>query len=74
MLSLNVHVRQVLGEWQVTAILVESFGESLEPEVATDAYTMPLTEREWDSDALTSTLSALARWSGRAMDLAERKH
>jgi hypothetical protein len=67
MLSLNVHVRQVLGEWQVSAILVESFGEGLSPEVSTDSYTMPLTEREWDSDALTATLSALARWSGRAI-------
>lgn len=67
MLSLNVHVRQDLGEWTVTAILVESYGEGLEPDVSHDHYTMPLTESEWDGDALEATLSALARWSGRAI-------
>lgn len=74
MLSLNVHVRQDLGDWYVTAVLVESYGEGMDPDVAQDSYTMPLTATEWDADALTATLSALARWSGRAIDRASLDH
>jgi len=68
MLSLNVHVRQVLGTWEVSAVLVRDPGAGLEPEVAQDRYTMPLTSEEWDSDDLSAVLSALARWSGRTSE------
>lgn len=67
MLSLNLHVRQDLGQWSCTAVLVQDLGAGLEPEVSTSHYTMPLTGPEWDDDALSSVLSAVARWSGWAM-------
>lgn len=67
MLSLNLHVRQDLGQWTCTAVLVRDDGAGLEPEVSTSHYTMPLTGPEWDSDDLSAVLSAVARWSGWAM-------
>lgn len=67
MISLNLHVRQDLGQWTCTAVLVQDHGRGLEPEVSTSNYTMPLTGPEWDDDALSAVLSAVARWSGWAM-------
>lgn len=64
MLSLNLHVRQVLGEWQCTAVLVRDVGEGFSPEVSTGSCTLPLTGQEWDLDDLSAVLSAVQRWSG----------
>lgn len=64
MLSLNVHVRQDLGEWTLSAVLVEEYGRGLEPAKSTAVWRSPLTPSEWDADPLTAVLSALARWSG----------
>lgn len=72
MLSLNLHVRQDLGEWTCTAVLCRNDGEGLEPEVSTSLYTMPLTGPEWDADDLSAVLSAVARWSGWAMSETSR--
>jgi hypothetical protein len=68
MLSLTVHLVQVLGEWAVSATLVRDAGAGLEPEVCWDRSTLPLTGDEWDADDLTAVLSALARWSGRTSE------
>lgn len=68
MVSLTVVVRQELGEWVVTATLVETYGQGLEPVKATAVSRLPLTGREWDSDPLWSVLSALGRWSGMTME------
>jgi hypothetical protein len=65
MVTINVHVRQDLGEWVVTAVLTESHGAGLAPSVSTSEYHMPLTEREWDSDPLSAGLSAVSRWVGK---------
>lgn len=63
MLSLNLHVRQVLGEWQCSAVLVRDLGEGFAPEVSHGTYTLPLTGPEWDEDDLSAVLSAVQRWS-----------
>lgn len=63
MLTLNVHLRQDLGEWVVTAHLQESYGEGLEPLASSCVYHFPLTAAEWDGDALSAVLSALQRLS-----------
>lgn len=68
MLSLNLHVRQVLGEWHCTAVLVRDLGDGFQPEVSHGSYVMPLTGPEWDEDDLTAVLSAVARWSGMTSD------
>lgn len=68
MVSLNLHLRQELGEWVVTAVLVETYGQGLAPAASHAEYRYPLTEHEWDADVLTSVLSAVARWSGMTME------
>ena len=68
MVSLNLHVRQELGEWVVTAVLVETYGNGIPPDTSTAAYRYPLTDQEWDGDPLSSVLSAVARWSGMTME------
>lgn len=68
MVSLTLHVRQDLGEWHIVATLTEHYGAGLEPAQSRAVWTQPLTEREWDSDPLTSVLSAIARWSGMTME------
>lgn len=68
MVSLNVHIRQDLGDWTLTAVLVEDYGQDLEPARSTTVWVSPLTGPEWDGDALTAVLSALARWSGMTME------
>jgi hypothetical protein len=67
MLSLNLHVRQVLGEWHITATLVRSLGEGYEPEMSSGSCQLALTGPEWDYDDLTAVLSAVSRWSGVTM-------
>lgn len=74
MISLNVHVRQDLGEWRLTAVLVEEYGAGVEPCKSTAVWQSPLTGPEWDADPLTAVLSALARWSGMTMEDQLRKH
>ena len=64
MMSLNVHVRQELGEWVISGTLVESHGKGLEPDVSTNDLRLFLTDEEWSSDPLTAVLSALQRWLG----------
>lgn len=73
MLSLTLHVVQVLGEWQVRATIVRSCGSGLEPEVSSGSSSLPLTGLEWDSDDLTAVLSAVTRWSGLTMEGASLK-
>jgi hypothetical protein len=68
MLSLNVHVRQGVGYWTVTATLVRDLGQGFKPEVSTASYDMPMTGQEYDWDDLTAVLSAVSRWSGLTMD------
>jgi hypothetical protein len=68
MLSLNLHVRQVLGEWQVSAVLVRDLGKGFQPEKSVGVSHLPLTSMEWETDDLTAVLSAVARWSGMTMD------
>jgi hypothetical protein len=73
MLSLTLHVVQVLGEWQVRATLCRSLGENMEPEVSAGSSSLPLTGLEWDSDDLSAVLSAVQRWSGLTMEGASLK-
>jgi len=68
MLSLTIHVRQEMGEWALQAVLVEEYGEGLEPVKATTVWRGPLTGPEWDADPLSSVLSAVARWSGMTIE------
>jgi hypothetical protein len=68
MLSLNLHVRQVLGQWEISAVLVRDLGSGFEPEVSQGVSSLPLTGPEWDYDDLTAVLSAVARWSGMTTD------
>lgn len=68
MLTLTLHVVQVLGEWQVRATVCRSLGANLEPEVSTGSSSLPLTGLEWDADDLTAVLSAVSRWSGLTME------
>lgn len=68
MLSLNVHLRQELGEWHLSAVLTENYGAGLEPAKSTTVWVVPLTGTEWDADPLVAVLSALARWSGMTME------
>jgi hypothetical protein len=68
MLSLNLHVRQVLGEWQITAVLVRDLGSGFQPEVSQGSSSLALTGPEWEADDLTAVLSAVARWSGMTID------
>jgi len=63
MMTLNVHLRQDLGDWTLIAVLVEDHGAGTERYESRTVWTAPLTGTEWDSDALTSVLSALRRWS-----------
>lgn len=63
MVSCTIVLRQVLGEWDLTLSLSEHYGSDAEPERFLGHYHYPLTGPEWDSDALTSVLSALRRWS-----------
>jgi len=74
MLSLNIHLRQDLGEWHLVAVLVEDFGKDLEPYKSTAVWQAPLTGPEWDSDALTAVLSALQRWSGVTIEERSSTH
>lgn len=68
MLSLNVHVRQVLGGWTLTAVLTRDLGDGFQPEVSTAVWESPLTATEWDADDLTAVLSAVSRWSGLTIE------
>jgi len=68
MLSLNVHVRQILGSWHLTAVLVRDYGDGLEPVTATAVWDSPLTAAEWDDDDLSAVLGAIARWSGLTIE------
>lgn len=68
MLSLNLHVRQVLGEWHISAVLVRDLGQGFQPEVSQGVSHLALTGPEWDADDLTAVLSAVARWSGMTID------
>lgn len=68
MLSLTIHLTQVLGEWQVHATLCRDLGRGLPPEVSTGDRSLPLTDPEWDADDLTAVLSAIQRWSGLTME------
>lgn len=68
MVSLNIHVRQVLGEWHLTAVLVRDLGAGFQPETSTAVWQGPLTGDEWDSDDLSAVLSAVSRWSGMTIE------
>lgn len=74
MIALTIHVRQVLGEWQLSAVLTEDYGPGLEPSKSTAVWQSPLTGQEWDSDALAAVLSALARWSGMTIEERSRRY
>jgi len=74
MIALTIHVRQVFGEWHLSAVLTEDYGAGLEPAKSTAVWQAPLTEPEWDSDALAAVLSALARWSGMTIEERSRQH
>lgn len=63
MLTLNVHLRQDLGDWTLIAVLVEDHGAGTERYESRTVWTAPLTGTEWDADPLTAVLSALQRWS-----------
>lgn len=67
MVSTTIHVRQVLGEWQLVATITEHYGIGLEPAVSRTVWLSPLTGPEWDSDPLSAVLSALQRWSEMTM-------
>lgn len=74
MLSLTIHVRQDLGEWSLSAVLVEEYGQGLEPCRSTAVWRSPLTGPEWDHDPLSAVLSAVARWSGMTIeDIAQQR-
>jgi len=68
MVTLNIHVRQDLGQWSLTAVLVEDYGAGLEPDVSSTSWQGPLTGPEWDAGPLEAVLSAVARWSGMTID------
>lgn len=68
MIATTIHIRQVLGEWQLVATITEHYGDGLEPARSRTLWTSPLTPPEWDSDPLTAVLSALQRWSGMTME------
>jgi len=68
MITLNVHLRQDLGEWVLVAVLEETYGEGMEPVKARAVWQSPLTGFEWDSDPLTAAWSALRRWSDLAIE------
>lgn len=68
MVTTTIHVRQVLGEWQLVATITEAYGQDLEPAQSRTVWISPLTGLEWDSDPLTAVLSALQRWSGMTME------
>lgn len=74
MVSLNLHLRQELGEWVVTAVLIQTYGNGVPPDKSVAEYRYPLTEQEWDEDVLSSVLSAVARWSGMTMEDERAKH
>lgn len=74
MLSLTIHVRQTLGEWHLSAVLTEEYGEGLEPAKSTTVWIFPLTGPEWDSDPLSAVLSAVQRWSGMTIEDRLRYH
>jgi hypothetical protein len=64
MLDLTVHVRQELGEWVISAVLSESHGTGLEPDVSTTSARLFVSGWEWSQDPLTAVRSALLRWLG----------
>lgn len=68
MVSMTLVVRQVLGEWHLSAVLVESYGADAPADQSRTVWQAPLTGPEWDSDPLTAVLSAVARWSGMTME------
>jgi hypothetical protein len=68
MITMTLTVRQILGEWQLKAVLTESYGPGIPSARSTAVWQAPLTEREWSDDALGSVLSAVARWSGMTME------
>lgn len=68
MVQTTIHIRQVLGEWQLVATITEHYGQGLEPAQSRTVWLSPLTGPEWDSDPLTAVLSALQRWSGMTME------
>ena len=74
MVSMTLVVRQVLGEWHLTATLVETYGEDLEPFSGRAVWRSPLTGPEWDADPLSAVLSAVQRWSGMTMEDHRKNH
>lgn len=73
MVTMQVTMRQVLGEWELVAVVTESYGEGLEPVSVRGVWHSPLTATEWDSDPLGAALSGLRRWSDLTMaDLRNR--
>jgi len=68
MLSMTMHVVQVLGAWEFRVTVTRSLGAGFEPEVLTGSSSLPLTGLEWDADDLSAVLSAVARWSGLTID------
>lgn len=68
MLTLNVHLRQDLGEWTLVGVLVEDHGPGVERFESRTVWKAPLTASEWDGDPLSAVLSALRRWSDLTSD------
>lgn len=73
MLSLTIHMRQTLGEWELVATVTESYAADIEPTTVRGVWQSPLTNYEWDSDPLIATLSALRRWSELTMSDASQQ-
>lgn len=63
MVTCTIVLRQVLGDWHLTATLYEGQGGLPERSTARATYIFPLTAYEWDSDHLSAVLSATRRWS-----------
>lgn len=74
MVSMTLVVRQVLGEWHLSATLHETYAEDVPPVSGRTVWQSPLTGPEWDSDPLSAVLSAVARWSGMTMEDLRENH
>lgn len=72
MVSMTLVIRQVLGEWHLSAVLHETYGGDIPPDTSRTVWQSPLTGPEWDSDPLTAVLGAVARWSGMTIEDASR--
>ena len=67
MVTMHVTLRQTMGEWELVAVVTESYGAGLEPVSVRGVWQSPLTATEWDSDPLGAALNALRRWSDLTM-------